>query len=679
MKQSGRRNRGVILTLEGRKKLQAAKRAAELEENNGDRFSLEELSSRMQLSLHTISRILGGSESVDKTSLQKTFTTFGLGLCKRDYTRPISTFDDLEARRSSPSYDWGEAPDASIFYGRTEELLQLRHWLLGEQCRLVTILGIGGIGKSTLAVRLGLQVQAEFDVVVWRSLQNAPPVENTLATILPFLLRALQQEMTVPDGFDGKLSTLVECLSNHRCLLILDNVETILCSNQVGNCRAGYERYGQFFKSVAAVPHTSCVVLTSREKPRELMPLEGEQTRVRCLQLRGLQTAEGRELFKQQGEFIATEPEWESLIWHYGGNPLALKMVASGTRSLYNGRIAPVLECIEQGALVFEEIGDLLECQFQRLSVLEKEVMYWLAINREPVSLAELATDIVTASSQRRLPRTIQSLLQRSLIEKSGEHFGLQPVVLEYTTQRLVEQVFQELIENRSVSLHLFQTHALIKATSKDNIRETQKQLIVRPLLEHLLIELGSPEKVTLLFQDIGVQQRHKTILLSGYTEKNVLNLLSHLQVDLAEANVQNSAFDNSLLTSNFRSVFSLTWSPDGKLLATGDMEGQIDLWQMVDGKHFLTVSGHEACVSTLDFSPDGKILASGGYDRLVKFWDVQTGDCLHKLDQHTGSVCSVSFSPDGQILASGGSDRSICLWNANTGCCIATFKGKTY
>jgi len=108
-------------------------------------------------------------------------------------------------------------------------------------------------------------------------------------------------------------------------------------------------------------------------------------------------------------------------------------------------------------------------------------------------------------------------------------------------------------------------------------------------------------------------------------------------------------------------------------------MEGQIDLWRLVDGKHFLTVSGHEACVSSLDFSPDGKILASGGYDKLVKFWDVQTGDCLYKLDQHTGSVCSVSFSPDGQILASGGSDRSICLWNANTGCCIATFKGKTY
>jgi hypothetical protein len=88
----------------------------------------------------------------------------------------------------------------------------------------------------------------------------------------------------------------------------------------------------------------------------------------------------------------------------------------------------------------------LLKRQFQRLSAVEEEVMYWLAINREPVSLAELAGDIVTSSSQRLVPSAIKSLLQRSLIEKSGEHFFLQPVVMEYATQRLVEQVCQELV-----------------------------------------------------------------------------------------------------------------------------------------------------------------------------------------------------------------------------------------
>ncbi len=70
-----------------------------------------------------------------------------------------------------------------MFYGRSEELLQLRQWILKERCRLVGLLGIGGIGKSTLAVKLGLQIQSEFEVMVWRSLLNAPPVEEQLTNI----------------------------------------------------------------------------------------------------------------------------------------------------------------------------------------------------------------------------------------------------------------------------------------------------------------------------------------------------------------------------------------------------------------------------------------------------------------------------------------------------------------
>jgi len=59
-------------------------------------------------------------------------------------------------------------------------------------------LGIGGIGKSTLAVKLGLQVQSEFEVVMWRSLQNAPPVEEYLTSILQCLLWTLRLDMVVP-------------------------------------------------------------------------------------------------------------------------------------------------------------------------------------------------------------------------------------------------------------------------------------------------------------------------------------------------------------------------------------------------------------------------------------------------------------------------------------------------
>ncbi|WP_392532008.1 NB-ARC domain-containing protein [Nostoc sp. C117] len=698
MKQPSKRKRGVILTLKGWEKFRDAKAQVEFDENAGDSFSLEELSDRTRLALHTISRILARLEPVDKSSLQFAFAAFGLELSQSDYTRPTSTLEELETRQQNPQYDWQEAPDVSVFFGRGEELFQLREWILEERCRLVGLLGIGGIGKSTLAVKLGLQIQSEFEVVVWRSLQNAPPVEEQITNILQSLLSGLQKEMVIPESFDSKLAKLMECLQSNRCLLILDNVETILSGDQAGQYRPGYEGYSQLFKRVGEVPHISCVLFTSREKPREMIPLEGDRTGVRSLPLKGLNTTEGQELFEQKGQFTGTEREWQILIEHYAGNPLALKMVAAGTQELFDGRIAPVLEYVEHGILIFEDIGDLLERQFYHLSPVEAEVMYWLAINREPVSLAELVADIATSSSQRLIPSAAKSLLQRSLIEKSGEHFFLQPVVMEYSTQRLVKQLCQQLVEEKSDRLGLFQTHALIKATSKDYIRETQKQLIVQPLLEQLLLEIGSQQQLIILLQNVLEQQRHLTAILTGYAGGNVLNLLAHLQinlrkydfsnlsirqadlqrVNLAGVNFQNTAFDRSVFATSLKSIFSLALSPDGKLLATGDIDGQIHLWQMADGKNLLTFKAHDSWVWTIAFSPDGQTLASGGHHGFVKLWDTQTGDCLKTLEKHTGIVWSVSFSPDGQTLASGSQDTSIRLWNVALGKCLKVLHGHT-
>ncbi|WP_228059432.1 WD40 domain-containing protein [Plectonema radiosum] len=700
MKKTSRRNRGVILTLKGWDKLQSAKFTAELDDNGGNNFTLEELSDRTCLALHTISKILGRCEAVDRSSLQSTFATFKLELEKSDYTQPSLATEELEARKENPQFDWGEAPDISVFYGRSEELLQLRQWVLEERCRLVGLLGIGGIGKSTLAVKLGLQIQSEFELVVWRSLQNAPPVEEQLTNILQFLLWALRKEMVIPESFDDKLSKLMECLANHRCLLILDNVETILTSNgQTGQCRPGYEGYGQLFKYFGEVPHQSCVLITSREKPREFIPLEGEKTGVKSLLLKGLDPIEGQQLFEQKGQFTGTEREWQVLVEHYGGNPLALKVVAAGTQELFNGKIAPVLEYMEQGILIFEDIGDLLSCQFQRLSPVEAEVMYWLAINREPVSLAELAADLVTSASKRLVPSAIKSLLQRSLIEKSGEYFFLQPVVMEYTTQRLVEQVCQELGE-KSVSVRLFQSHALIKATAKDYIRETQKQLIVQPLLEQLLLKMGSQQKLVILLQDVLEQQRHQAAILTGYAAGNILNLLVHLQlnlqgydfsnltirqadlqcVNLGGVNFQNTAFDQSVFAENLSSVRSIAFSPDGKLLAIDNIDGHIYLRRRSDYQLLLTLPGHHSSISTVTFSPHSSILASSSSDdHTVQLWDAQTGNSLKVLQGHTAPIWSIAWHPDGQILASGSDDQTIRLWDVNTGNCVSIFPDHTH
>ncbi len=468
-----RRSRGVILSIHGWDKFQSAKTQAEFDENYGNRFTLEELSERTSLALNTITKMLKRTETVDKQSLQYAFRAFGLELSKSDYTHPTSSFEAWETRQENPHQDWGEAADVSQFYGREEELFQLRQWSIEEHCRLVALLGIGGIGKSTLAVKMALQVKTEFEIVVWRSLRNAPPLDELLESILSFLLRARGEDPVIPRTLDGRLSKLMECLRSSRCLLILDNAETILSSGaRAGQCREGYEGYSQLLQSVGEVPHQSCLLLTSREKPSAIALLEGEKSKVRSLSLKGLKAEQGRELFQQKGQFAGSEAEWSLLSKHYGGNPLALKLVAAATQELFNGTIAEVLKYAQQGVLVFEHICDLLEGQFNRLSAMEQEVMYWVAISREPVSLAELEKDIPTVASKRKLLEAMNSLLIRSFLEKDGEYFWVQPIVMEYVTERLVEQGGSE-IETQQIEP--LRNHTLVKAQVKDYVQQVQE------------------------------------------------------------------------------------------------------------------------------------------------------------------------------------------------------------
>ena len=129
------------------------------------------------------------------------------------------------SRTSEPRQDWGEAPDVLRFVGRTDELATLRGWVLEERCRLVAVLGMGGIGKTTLAARLAEDVAPDFERVYWRSLRDALPVSEWLAGAIGFLS---DQQLAPPDNEPKRLATLLQLLRDGPCLLVLDNLETVL-------------------------------------------------------------------------------------------------------------------------------------------------------------------------------------------------------------------------------------------------------------------------------------------------------------------------------------------------------------------------------------------------------------------------------------------------------------------
>lgn len=133
----------------------------------------------------------------------------------------------------------------------------------------------------------------------------------------------------------------------------------------------------------------------------------------------------------------------------------------------------------------------------------------------------------------------------------------------------------------------------------------------------------------------------------------------------------------SSKLIGHSSEVRSLTFSPDGKLLATAGGNpgqfGEVKIWDVAAGKELRTWRGHRDNIFAIAFSPDGGKLATCSYDKLIKLWDAATGSELKTLKDHTDAVFALVFSPDGKLLASASADRTVKLWDVATGARLYT------
>ncbi|MEM6402308.1 MAG: NACHT domain-containing protein, partial [Cyanobacteria bacterium P01_D01_bin.116] len=147
----------------------------------------------------------------------------------------------------------------------------------------------------------------------------------------------------------------------------------------------------------------------------------------------------------------------------------------------------------------------------------------------------------------------------------------------------------------------------------------------------------------------------------------------------LRDVNFAGANLADCIFTKVLGGVWSMAFSPDGRLFATGDSNGVVSLWDTTARRKILTFKGHTSWVRSVVFSPDGATLASGSEDQTVRLWNIRSGECLHTLHRHTSWVNSVAFSPDGQIIASGSSDQTVRLWNISSGECLHTLQGHTH
>jgi transcriptional regulator with XRE-family HTH domain len=495
----------------------------------------------------------------------------------------ISENTDMEAT-DTPTYahaywiDWGEAPANKQLYGRDSECAQLEMWLMDNESRVVAVLGTGGIGKTALAVTVTDQARNTFEYIFWRSLQNAPHLEHILQKCILFLSK--NEHVDLANDVEDQISQLITYLREHRCLLVLDNIEAVLqCGDEVGHWCQGYEGYGRLIKRLGEAQHQSCLLLTSREKPKEVAHAEGRMSPVRSLQLTGLELAEAREILQDIGLF-GTDDAWKALVYFYSGNPLALKLVSGTVREVFGGDITRFLK---QGKAVFGDVSVLLKQQFQRLTVLEREILYWLSVEREAVSLEHLKGNIVRVASKGAVVEALDSLRRRYMLETSNvANFTLQPVIMEYVTNELVERICREIATEKP---KLLANHALIMAQAKDYIRESQIRLILTPVAQWLIDTLGK-EHVEDSFRKMLTTLRDLSPQRPGYTAGNLLNLLLHIQSDLygydfsrlqvrqaylrgrllREVNFAYANLATSVFTDTFGNILSVAFSSDGAL-----------------------------------------------------------------------------------------------------------------
>ncbi|MCI0456099.1 MAG: hypothetical protein L0Z62_03855 [Gemmataceae bacterium] len=144
-------------------------------------------------------------------------------------------------------------------------------------------------------------------------------------------------------------------------------------------------------------------------------------------------------------------------------------------------------------------------------------------------------------------------------------------------------------------------------------------------------------------------------------------------QAQLIKQPVKNA---ERLVLRHTRLIYSLAFSPDGRVLASACAEeNAIALWDAATGKELRRLQAPQFPVTSVAFAPDGKTLASASCN--VRLWEVATGKDLDRFAREKGDdYCGIAFGPDGKYFVTGGFDSGVCVWEVATGWRVAEFRG---
>ncbi|MEG4351383.1 tetratricopeptide repeat protein [Microcoleus sp. LAD1_D3] len=337
-------------------------------------------------------------------------------------------------------------PPVRNFAGRIQELETIKNQLLEPDTRAITItsvcvVGLAGIGKTTLTSQLVRQLQSEtthFVAVAWESLRSATGIAPGFDWIVDSLLftlsgGAISTATTVQDDYLRKTARLIELLKKQPCLIVLDNVETVLQTGQAN--RAGYfaascPEYAWLLKQLAETEHQSKVIFTCRENLAEL-PCRATKT----ISLGGLDI-DAAVAILQSFELSATQSELTALAESYQGHPKALEMIAALIRddSEFQGKVERFLR--DRHWLLIRDIENLIDEVLIRLSEQEKTCLLRISVcqtSEYPLTFAVIAAQMPELSEYDLKENVILALKRRQFLDydRQIESYQLHPLIQE--------------------------------------------------------------------------------------------------------------------------------------------------------------------------------------------------------------------------------------------------------
>lgn len=312
------------------------------------------------------------------------------------------------------------APKITHFYDRTTQLQTLSHWITTQNPRLISVLGLSGIGKTTLVKQFIDSNLQQFDLIIWKSIKLSPSLDNIITDIFTLINYE-------PIQTEKKLTQLLNLFRQQRCLIILDDVQELFTSRHfAGQYKSESKDYKTFFTKIAELEHQSTLILISQEQCQEMICLDEELYPVKCLELKGL---DNTEILNNLG--LKDEESWLALLNLYEGNPVYLKDIANLIKNIFIGKVSKFVR--EESLHLTEDMKFRLSELWERLTPVEQQILLELSKFNQPILREELRQSLSLSSTD--LINGLLSLNQRYLLKKiEGEEilFNLSPIFREY-------------------------------------------------------------------------------------------------------------------------------------------------------------------------------------------------------------------------------------------------------